>query len=349
MYLKNYHYIKIMIKLFLFNLICCYVYAFTLPSNFREWHCVGFEKNLDRTKPYKFNIGELPMVTWFDNKNNTYSTINICKHMGGILSNGEISKNGNLICPNHKLQYNNYDKFGVTTIYQNKLWWSYDPIDILPPKIPLYNKNYETLYMEFDTNSYITECLTHFMDVNNYYNPIGYDINLQASNVNNYRFNFNNVGILFNYYMLTNLKSNIKLSENYLHYKYPSTVWFRSSKSYREKNRLDYDNIILNINLLPINITNTKWYITITFNNLQKSQIKKDIIQKYIYNMLMKQFELLSNQSNNILLKQKMMTHRKHIIYDNINQDFEYLLKRYKYPDIQTVLNLYNYHRMKNL
>jgi hypothetical protein len=182
-----------------------------------------------------------------------------------------------------------------------------------------------------------------------YNNPIGYDINLQASNVNNYRFNFNNVGILFNYYMLTNLKSNIKLSENYLHYKYPSTVWFKSSKSYREKNRLDYDNIILNINLLPINVTNTKWYITVTFNNLQKSQIRKDIIQKYIYNMLMKQFELLSNQSNNILLKQKMMTHRKHIIYDNINQDFEYLLKRYKYPDIQLVLNLYNYHKMKNL
>jgi len=339
-----------MIKLFLFfNLISYYVYAFSLPSNFREWYYFGFEKNIDRTKPYKFNIGELPLVTWFDNKNNTYSTINICKHMGATLSNGEISKNGNLICPNHKLQYNYYDKFGITTIYQNKLWWSYDPIDILPPKIPLYNKNYETLYMEFNTNSYITDCLTHFMDVNNYYNPIGYDINLQASDVNNYRFNFNNVGISFNYNMLTNLKSNIKLSENYLHYKYPSTIWFKNSKSYREKNRLDFDNIILNINLLPINITNTKWYVTVTFNNLQKSITRKHIIQKYIYNMLMKQFELLSNQSNNILLKQNMMTHRKHIIYDNINQDFEYLLKRYKYPDIQLVLNLYNYHRMKSL
>ena len=90
-------------------------------------------------------------------------------------------------------------------------------------------------------------------------------------------------------------------------------------------------------------------YITVTFNNLQKSSIRKDIIQKSIYNMLMKQFELLSNQSNNILLKQYMMTHRKQIINDNINQDFEYLLKRYRYPDVQTVLNLYNYHRMKSL
>ena len=337
-----------MIKLLLlFNLISCY--AFTLPSIFREWYCVGFEKNIDRTKPYQFNIGELPLVTWIDNKNNTFSTINICKHMGATLSNGEISNNGNLICPNHKLQYNYNDKFGVTTIYQNKLWWSYDPIEIFPPKIPLYNNNYETIYMEFDINSYITECLINFMNVNNYYKPIGYNVNLQPSNVNNYRFNFNNVGISFDYNMLTNLNKNIKLSDIFLYYKYPSTVWFRSSMRYRDKNRLEYDNIFLNVNLLPVNTNKTKWYITVTFNNLQKSSIRKDTIQKYIYNMLMKQFELLSNQSNNILLKQYMMTHRKQIINDNINQDFEYLLKRYRYPDVQSVLNLYNYHRMKNL
>jgi nitrite reductase/ring-hydroxylating ferredoxin subunit len=337
-----------MIKLLLLlNLITCY--AFTLPSVFREWYCIGFEKNIDRTKPYQFNIGELPMVTWFDNKNNPYSTINICKHMGGVLSNGEISKNGNLICPKHKIQYNDNDKFGETAVYQNKLWWSYDPVEILPPKIPLYNKNYETIYMEFDINSYITECLIHLMDVNNYNKPIGYNLNLQPSNVNNYRINFNNVGILFDYNMLTNLKKSIKLSENFLYYKYPSTVWLKSSVNYREKNRLEYDNIFVNINLLPVSINKTKWYITVTFNNLQKSSIRKDVIQKSVYNMLMKQFELLSNQSNNILLKQYMMTHRKYIINDNINQDFEYLLKRYKYPDIQLVLNLYNYHRMKNL
>ena len=337
-----------MIKLLLLlNLITCY--AFTLPSIFREWYCIGFEKNIDRTKPYQFNIGELPMVTWFDNKNNTYSTINICKHMGGVLSNGEISKNGNLICPKHKIQYNDNDKFGETTIYQNKLWWSYDPVEILPPKIPLYNKNYETIYMEFDINSYITECLIHLMDVNNYNKPIGYNFNLQPSNVNNYRINFNNVGISFDYNMLTNLKKSIKLSDNFLYYKYPSTVWLKSSVNYREKNRLEYDNIFLNINLLPVSTNKTKWYITVTFNNLQKSSIRKDVIQKSVYNMLMKQFELLSNQSNNILLKQYMMTHRKQMINDNINQDFEYLLKRYKYPDIQLVLNLYNYHRMKSL
>jgi nitrite reductase/ring-hydroxylating ferredoxin subunit len=337
-----------MIKLLLlFYLITCH--AFTLPSIFREWYCVGFEKNIDRTKPYQFNIGELPLVTWIDNKNNTYSTINICKHMGATLSNGEISNSGSLICPNHKLQYNYNDKFGVTTFYQNKLWWSYDPIEILPPKIPLYNNKYETIYMEFDINSYITECLINFMNVNNYYNPIGYKLNLEPSNVNNYRFNFNNVGISFDYNMLTNLNKNIKLSDIFLYYKYPSTIWFRSSMRYREKNRFEYDNIFLNVNLLPINTNKTKWYITVTFNNLQKSSIRKDTIQKYIYNMLMKQFELLSNQSNNVLLKQYMMTHRKQIINDNINQDFEYLLKRYRYPDVQTVLNLYNYHRMKNL
>jgi hypothetical protein len=248
----------IKLLLLLLNLITCY--AFTLPPIFREWHCVGFEKNIDRTKPYQFNIGELPMVTWFDNKNNIYSTINFCKDMGVTVSSD------NLIYPPHKIQYNNNvinmdnDKFGTSTIYQNKLWWSYDPIDILPPKIPLYNKNYETIYMEFDINSYITECLIHLMDVNNYNKPIGYNLNIQPSNVNNYRFNYNNVGISFDYNILTNLNKNIKLSENFIYYRYPSTVWLKSSVNYWEKNRLEYDNIILNINLLPINTNKTKWY-----------------------------------------------------------------------------------------
>jgi hypothetical protein len=279
------------------------------------------------------------MVTWFDNKNNTYSTINIYKDMDATLSNV------NLIYPSHKIQYNNHvinmdndnDKFGVTTVYQNKLWWSYDPVDILPPKIPLYNKNYETINMEFDINSYITECLIHLMDVDNYNKPIGYNLNLQPSNVNNYRFNFNNIGISFDYNMLTNLNKNIKLSENFLYYKYPSTVWLKRSVNYWGKNRLEYDNIFLNINLLPVDIDKTKLYITVTFNNLQKSSLKKDIIQKSVHNMLMKLFELLPSQSNNILLKQS-----------NINHDFKYMLKRYKYPDIPLVLNLYNYHRTKN-
>ena len=78
----------IKLLLLLFNLIT--ISGFILPSIFREWYCVGFEKNIDKTKPYQFNIGELPMVAWFDNKNNTYSTINICKHMGAKLSNGKI-------------------------------------------------------------------------------------------------------------------------------------------------------------------------------------------------------------------------------------------------------------------
>lgn len=336
-----------LLLLLLFNLT--YGYSFILPSIYKEWYCIGFINDIDRSKPYSFNIGELPMVTWFDNKNNTYSTINICKHLGAKLSNGNISKTGNLVCPNHKLQYNYNDKFGITTVFQNKLWWSYDPIDIIPPKIPLYNKKYEIIYMEFDIDSYITECLINFMNINNYNNPEEYNVNLQPSNVNNYRYNFNDIGILFDYNILTNLKQNLKLSDNFLHYKYPSTMWFKQSIRYLEKNKLEYDNVILNINLLPVNINKTKWYITVTFNNLEKSTLKKDIVYKTIYNMLMKQFELLSNQSDNTILKQHMMTHRKKIIYDSINQDFEYFLKRYKYPDIQSVLSLYNYHRMSNL
>lgn len=332
-------------QLLLINLVS--VTSFTLSSIFREWYCIGFENNIDRSKPYKFNIGELPMVSWFDNKNNTYSSINICKHNGAELSNGKIT-NGNLICPNHKIQYKSDDNFGITKVYENKLWWSYEPKNILPPKIPLYNKKYDIIEMEYEIDSYITECLLTLMNVNNYDNPLGYNLILQPNNVNNYRYN-NDIGILFDYNLLTNMNINLKLSENFLYYKYPSTIWFRHSINYRENNRLEYDNIFLNINLLPLNINKTKWYVTITYNNLQNSTIKKAMIKKSINKMLIKFFNQLSNQSKNVLLKEYMMTHKKQIIYDSINQDFEYLLKKYSYPDIQSVINLYNYHKMKTI
>lgn len=39
------------------------------------WNCVGFSKDIDFTKPYKCNIGDIPLVLW-KNDTNILSTIN---------------------------------------------------------------------------------------------------------------------------------------------------------------------------------------------------------------------------------------------------------------------------------
>jgi phenylpropionate dioxygenase-like ring-hydroxylating dioxygenase large terminal subunit len=56
----------------------------------RHWQCIGIKKNIDITKPYVCNIGDLPLVVWKNTDNQWLSTINICKHMGSKLDQGKI-------------------------------------------------------------------------------------------------------------------------------------------------------------------------------------------------------------------------------------------------------------------
>ena len=58
------------------------VNSFILPQIFREWTPIAIENKIDKSKPFTFNIGKLPMVLWYDNNNTALSTINICKHLG---------------------------------------------------------------------------------------------------------------------------------------------------------------------------------------------------------------------------------------------------------------------------
>ena len=83
--------------------------SFILPQIVREWHPIAIESNIDKSKPYVYNIGKLPMVLWYD-KNGPLSTINICKHLGAKLDNGIIN-DGCLHCSNHFTSYNSSDIF----------------------------------------------------------------------------------------------------------------------------------------------------------------------------------------------------------------------------------------------
>ena len=322
--------------------------AFNLPTIFKEWYCIGFEKNIDKTKPYKFNVGDLPMVSWFDKNNNTLSMIDICPHMGTKLSLGHISKNGNLVCPNHKLEYTQKNVFGETMIYQDKLWWSYEPSEIKPPTMALYNnKKYESILMEVIVNSNVIDCLTNIMNINSFNNPLGYKLNIEPSNINKYKYSYDNYGILFDYILKTNLNKSLKLSENFFYFKYPLTFWYRNSIKLREKSKLEHENIFMNINCLPINIDKTKWYIIVYYNNYDNSSIKKQAIKKAISEMILNNINILANKAEFTLLKKNILSHTKMLINDD--QELYNLFKMYNYPDIQSAVNLYNYHRMKNI
>ena len=98
--------------------------GFILPQFVREWHPIGIEGNIDKTKPYVFNIGKLPMVLWYDNNNIPLSTINICKHLGAKLDKAIIN-DGCLHCVNHLTSYNGTDAIGNIISKNGLLWWSY--------------------------------------------------------------------------------------------------------------------------------------------------------------------------------------------------------------------------------
>ena len=143
----------------IFVILNCLIYSncYILPQTFREWHCINFEKNINKLKPNVCNIGMLPLITWFD-KDKPLSTINICSHMGSKLNYGSII-NGTLICPLHKLSYCDKVSIGQTILYQNKLWWSYKPNTKYPPSIPLHNNN------NYVTNTFNIDINTNFINI----------------------------------------------------------------------------------------------------------------------------------------------------------------------------------------
>ena len=139
--------------------------AFILPQFVREWHPIGIESQIDKNKPYNFNIGKLPMVLWYDYNNTPTSTINICKHLGARLDNGIIN-NGCLLCANHLTAYNQTDAIGNVMAKNGLLWWSYKSYARSPPlnfkeKENKFNINY------IDINVSLVNVILEFIYSNN--------------------------------------------------------------------------------------------------------------------------------------------------------------------------------------
>jgi hypothetical protein len=145
----NYYLIPYFLSLFLSSSLS--LSSFILPQFVREWHPIGIEGNIDKSKPYVYNIGKLPMILWYDNNNKPISTVNICKHLGARLDKGMIN-NGCLYCSNHLTSYNETDAIGKVVSKNGLLWWSYKSYIKSPTTIFKKDDNIHHDYIDVDVN-----------------------------------------------------------------------------------------------------------------------------------------------------------------------------------------------------
>ena len=317
-----------------------------MPSSldtFRHWHCIDFLKNIDVSKPYAYNVGELPLVAWFNSSKLPVSTVNICKHMGSKLDSGSI-KDGCLICPYHGLAHTHQnDAFGSTLIFQDKLWWSYKPRHKKPPAVPFYdNKNFATAMLKVEVNANIVDCAFNTMDVNHpafvHNNMFGFGSNVPPSNLRSIKYNENSLGLVFNYKSNSNivhLKRELKTSNNFHIYEYPYTTWSRVSLPTKE-------HLFVCVNMLPIGPDKTRWMVTLKHNFWNKSEFEKKLMEFAASCILIQDQLQMNKQAPDNFLKHLVM---HNVVLDNEEHmhDFKKMFKRYPYPSIVDVIKLVKY------
>lgn len=342
------HNLKII--LFLLSIICntnAFQITPAVSDTFRHWHCIDFVKNIDISKPYAYNIGELPLVTWFNRTNQPVSTLNICKHMGSRLDTGAV-KNGCLICPYHGLEhtYQN-DAFGSTMIFQDKLWWSYKPHNKKPPAVPFYNnKNYETVMIKVEINANIVDCAFNTMDVNHpafvHNNIFGFGSLVPPTNLKTIKYNEQKLGLAFNYVSNSNivhLKRELKSSQNFHIYEYPYTTWSRVSLPTKE-------HLFVCVNMLPMEADKTRWLVTLKHNFWNKSEFEKKLMEFAAKCILYQDQQQMSKQAPDSFLKQLVMNR---IVLENEEhlEQFKHMFKSYKYPSMMDIIQLVKYDQDK--
>ena len=221
---------------------------------FNHWHCIGITKNVDFKYPYKFNIGELPLVLWKDNNDNIISTVNICRHFGSKLDEGPIV-NGSLVCPYHGLKHDKKQSYGKIIEYQGRLWWSYRPLKKLPHSIPFYKKSgYVTQHIQIDMNVGLRDCAYNSMDLHHpefvHKGLLGFGSSIPPSNVRTIPF-VDRVGLEFDYHLKENIRyisnnmnisKNEKYTKNFNMFINPTIAWSKVSVDNGDKNIIIYNN-----------------------------------------------------------------------------------------------------------
>lgn len=331
---------NIIYSLFLFFQIQHFIVSYNL-NYFNNWNCIGIIDKINFKKPYKVNIGELPLVVWKGENNEIYTAINICKHMGSILDNGKI-KNNNLQCQYHGLEYTKDDAIGKTIIHEGKLFWAYEPTHKTPHNVPFFNNNkYVKSFLEIEMDCSLKDSVFNTMDLLHpeyvHNNVVGFGSNIPVENIKNHVFKTDNnrLGLSFTYNsndMMKTINNNAVKTDNFNMFIYPNFGWSRVT--FDKKN-----NIIIGVNFLPITPQKTKWFVTIC-HNYYTSILQREIMKMMTLTILSQDFFQLKNQYPDGLLKNEILFN--HIFKnERIIVLVKNLIKDYKYPSSDICCDLY--------
>lgn len=280
--------------LYYLNITSCYNNVFSL----NRWHCIDFLKNINIHKPYIFNIGHLSLKTIFNNISHPNTMLNI---------------------------YNDENIIGYTTIYDDKLWWSFEPKFKKPHIIPFANnKNFETTILSKNINKNFKEILYDLFDLDNVKN-----INKHQSYYDYQYKNFSN-GVILNYkYKIDN---NLKILTRDF-YNIQSLIFFEIFNFPYDINFIIYlnknDILVININLLPLANNETKLLITLKHNFWKSFFDKKKLksIFHYILQQDKKQQLKIVNHKSLILLQKPSRTEHHYLkINELFSETYEYAL-----------------------
>lgn len=337
---------KIKIVLFI-NLIVnslCYTQPIikTIPL-FRFWNCIGFKNNIDDNKPFQFKVGDIPLVAWKSSNNTYLSTLNICKHFGSTLHEGKI-EDGCLKCPYHGYKHSINDKCGVIIEKDNKLWWSYNPIDKTPQSIPYIGDDFVSDYIEIEMNEELPSCMYNSMDINHaeyiHSGILGFGSDIPIKNYEYFKKN-NVISTSFVHYS----KNNIKLinkqnpvnvntyTSNYHEYIYPSTSCSVVCHGKDKK-------IVIGVSMTPVDTFKTKWFITVS-SNYMKDVISKNILTLATKMILNQDKEQFDRQSKNTILRNNFIL-KKELNYEDHIKYMRNLFENYNYPKLQEFID---YHK----
>jgi len=299
-------------------------------SPFNQWFCIDIVKNIDKSKPYAYTIGELPLVTWF-NDTQPLTTLNICQHMGSKLDKGRVN-NGCLTCPHHSMKHTSKDTIGKSVIFEDKLWWSYQPINKCPPATPFYNnKNFETFNFKFDIDSNVQDFMMNTLDFNQF-------SFIQGKNAppihNKYKEFSNKITMNYEYTTIENIP-NINNFTNHQIYRYP-----HSSAAVVSLNKKDI--VVIHTNILPLEPNKSRVFVTVK-HNFWKSYFGKLKLEGIIRYILRQDQVQMSKQYQDNMLKKSVLLRRT---FENENhlKYVHHMYKEYEYPDMISTMRLYKHH-----
>jgi phenylpropionate dioxygenase-like ring-hydroxylating dioxygenase large terminal subunit len=325
-----------------------------MPSDkslLRSWTCIGVQEHIDWSKPYRVQLGDLPLVIWSDGQspsttklkhpaeqNSFFSTINICPHMGSKLDNGIITPQGKLQCQYHGKEFDKKDQFGQVKLHEGKIFWALDPIHPSPHPIPYFHHpNYVHSFLELDMDAGLKDCALNSMDLRHpeYVHRMGFGSPIPATNIKNYLYPSrkgyaDRVGLSFDYQsnpIMQQINQNFEPTHNFHMFVYPTFSWSRVS--FQDKH------LIVALNLLPLSPNKTRWYVTL-IHNYSKTKVQKQVMKLLALTIMKQDFVQMRMQQPESALKTARMFEQcfddESVILRLYN-----MLEDYEYPSIGTI------------